>query len=153
MRMKAIVIYFSWDGKVERMAKNILSQIEADEFRILPTEEYPNEKLTLCARVSQELFDGARPEYVGNVDISGYDTVVFGCPIWAHQLPPVVSTFIERHDFTGKAVWPFCSCLTKLDAPKVSEIGRACEGCIAQEGFTVVDEPTGLEEWINNIIK
>ena len=74
--MKAIVIYFSWDGQVERMAKNILSKIEADEFRIVEVEKYPKEKLTLCARVSQELFDGTRPEYVGDVDISGYDTVV-----------------------------------------------------------------------------
>ena len=150
--MKAIVIYFSWDGKVERMAKNILSKIEADEFRIVEVEKYPEEKLALCARVSQELFDGARPEYMGDVDISGYDTVVFGCPIWAHQLPPVVSTFIERHDFEGKTVWPFCSCLTKLDAPKVTEIARACKGCIAKDGFAMVEEMDGMEEWINNII-
>ena len=149
--MKAIVIYFTWDGKVERMTKNILSLIEADEFRIQPVEEYPKEKLSLCARVSQELFDGTRPEYVGDVDISGYDTVIFGCPIWAHQLPPVVSTFIERHDFEGKTVWPFCSCLTKLDAPKVNEIARACKGCIAKDGFAMVENPIGLEEWINNI--
>ena len=163
--MKAIVIYFSWDGKVERMAKSILSKIEADEFRIVEVDEYPKEKLALCARVSQELFDGTRPEYVGEVDISGYDTIVFGCPIWAHQLPPVVRTFIERHDFLrpagskraelereGKTVWPFCSCLTKLDAPKVSEIARACKGCVAKEGFAAADDDTnGLERWVEKI--
>lgn len=149
--MKSLVIYFTWDGRIERLAKRIAEKTGADLFRINPANEYPKDKFALCARVSQELFDGTKPDYAEDIDIAPYDTIFFGSPIWAHELPSVVTTFIERHDFRGKAVIPFCSCLTRLDAPKVTEITKACAGCIAKDGYALVDNTEGFDEWLDKI--
>lgn len=150
--MKDLVIFFTWDGKIEGLARRIAEKTGAGLFRINPLNEYPKERFALCARVSQELFDGARPEYMEDIDITQFDTIFFGTPIWAHNLPPVVMTFIERHDFNGKTVIPFCSCLTSLDAPKVSEIAKACKGCIVKKGYALVNNPVDFDEWLDDII-
>ena len=43
------------------------------------------------------------------VDVSAYDVVFIGFPIWWGREPSVIDTFIEAHDFTGKCVIPFCT--------------------------------------------
>ena len=43
------------------------------------------------------------------VDVSAYDAVFIGFPIWWGREPSVIDTFIEAHDFTGKCVIPFCT--------------------------------------------
>lgn len=149
--MKTLVVYFTWDGRIKSLAERIAEKTGARLFRINPVNEYPKEKFSLCARVSQELFDGERPEYKEDIDITEYDTVFFGTPIWAHELPPVVRTFIERHDFHGKTVMPFCSCLTSLDAPKVSEITKACKGSAARKGYAFVGTPEGFDLWLDAV--
>ena len=44
-----------------------------------------------------------------NLDISSYDTILIGFPIWWGVCPTVVNTFIESKDFTGKTLIPFCT--------------------------------------------
>ena len=57
----------------------------------------------------EEQKNKARPAYRGSVDVSPYDTIFIGYPIWWGDLPPVVYTFIEEHDMDGKMIIPFCT--------------------------------------------
>ena len=47
-------------------------------------------------QATRERREQARPEYVGEVDLSKYQTVYFGYPIWWGDLPMVVYNFIEK---------------------------------------------------------
>lgn len=43
------------------------------------------------------------------INLSAYDTVFIGYPLWWGQAPSVVYTFIESTDLDGKTVIPFCT--------------------------------------------
>ena len=47
----------------------------------------------------------SRPEIiVGDLDVSGYDTILLGYPVWWYTAPTVVNTFLESYDFSGKKI-------------------------------------------------
>lgn len=45
----------------------------------------------------------------GTVDISGYDVILVGFPVWWYREPAIIDTFMESCDFAGKTVVPFCT--------------------------------------------
>ena len=44
-----------------------------------------------------------------DIDVSRYDVVFIGYPIWWGLAPRAVNTFIESHDLQGKMVIPFAT--------------------------------------------
>lgn len=40
-------------------------------------------------------------------DLSAYDVIYLGTPIWWYDLPAPVSTFLKKADLSGKTVVPF----------------------------------------------
>ena len=56
----------------------------------------------------EEQKNDARPAIAGELpDVSRYDTVFIGCPIWWGDEPMVVRTFVEGVDLSGKTIVPF----------------------------------------------
>lgn len=115
---KNLVVYFSRAdenysvgevevGNTELLAKEIAARTGADEFKIVPANPYPAEYMAAVDVATMEKNKNARPEYTGDIDISGYDTIFLGYPIWWGDLPMIVYTFLEKHDFSGKIVAPF----------------------------------------------
>jgi len=52
----------------------------------------------------------ARPEIAGSaLDMTAYDTVIVGYPIWWGVAPRIIDTFLESYDFSGKKIIPFCT--------------------------------------------
>ena len=45
----------------------------------------------------------------GDVDVSGFDTVCLGFPIWWYVAPTMVNTFLEAYDFSGKKIILFAT--------------------------------------------
>lgn len=115
---KSLVVYFSRGdeeynvgkvnpGNTELLAKEIVSKLGADEFKIVPVQKYPESYMDCVNLATKEKETDARPEYVGEVDLKPYDTIFLGYPIWWGDLPMIVYSFIEKHDFNGKTVVPF----------------------------------------------
>ena len=80
----------------------------ADIFRIEPATPYPTDHTTLVAQAREEQDRDFRPALAKNIDnLSGYDTVFVGYPNWWGDMPMVMYTFFETHDFAGKTIIPF----------------------------------------------
>ena len=115
----ALVTYFSHagenynvgvveEGNTAKLAKVIAEQTGADLFEIVPVVDYPQSYDECLEVATAEQREGARPEYVGDVENwEQYDTVFIGYPIWWGEIPNIVYTFMENHDFAGKTVIPF----------------------------------------------
>lgn len=115
----ALVTYFSHagenynvgvieEGNTAKLAKVIAEQTGADLFEIVPVVDYPQSYDECLEAATAEQREGARPEYVGDVENwEQYDTVFIGYPIWWGEIPNIVYTFMENHDFAGKTVIPF----------------------------------------------
>lgn len=52
----------------------------------------------------------SRPEIAGKcADMSDYDVVFVGFPVWWYVEPRIIDTFLEAYDFSGKTVIPFAT--------------------------------------------
>lgn len=96
-------------GNTMKLAQIIAEKTGAEIFEVKPSKPYPADYDTCIDVTKKEQNDKARPAFLEDKDISGYDTIYFGYPIWWGDIPMTLYTFIEAHDWSGKTVIPFCT--------------------------------------------
>ena len=111
---KKLVAYFSATGKTAKVAEKLAAAIGADAYEIKPEVKYTKADLNWMnkkSRSSVEMNDKSiRPAIItGDVDVSSYDTIYIGFPIWWYVAPTVINTFLEACDFTGKKIVLFAT--------------------------------------------
>lgn len=109
-----LITYFSASGVTKSEAERISKIVNGDLFEIEPKEKYTKEDLDWRNKQSRSSVEmqnrSSRPEIKeDNLDISNYDTILIGFPIWWGVAPTVVNTFIESKNFSGKNLIPFCT--------------------------------------------
>ena len=124
-------------GNTQIIAEYIASEIGADMFHIETVTPYPASYKECCDAAKQELADKARPEITGNVDLSQYDTVFLGYPIWWGDLPMAVYTFMERYDWSGKTVIPFNTHEGSGTAGTYDKIAATLSGVTMRDGMAM----------------
>jgi len=112
--MKVLVAYFSAEsGRTARVAKDLADKIGADLFEIRPQKPYTAADLSYMnplARCNKEKFGNKDVPVVGEVEnLSQYDKVYIGFPIWYGCAPNVVNTFCKQYDWTGIEVCAFAT--------------------------------------------
>ena len=111
---KILVAYFSATGNTKSVATTLATAIGADLFEIVPEQPYTSDDLNWqndTSRSSVEMGDKtSRPAIASKIDdISQYNIVFVGSPIWWGREPSIIDTFIESYDFAGKTVIPFAT--------------------------------------------
>ena len=111
---KKLVAYFSATGTTANAAKALANVAGADIYEIKPKVPYTRDDLNwrnLKSRSSLEMKDkSSRPELSDtNADISGYDTIFVGFPVWWYIAPTIINTFLESYDFSGKKIVLFAT--------------------------------------------
>lgn len=95
-------------GNVQYMANTIQETVGGDVYRIEAAVPYTTDHEALVDQASAEKASAARPALLAATpDLSDYDVVFFGYPIWWSDFPMVVYTFLEEVDMAGKTVVPF----------------------------------------------
>lgn len=112
--MKKLVAYFSAGGVTANTAKKLAEAANADIYEIKPAVPYTKADLNWMdksSRSSVEMSDhSSRPETADkNADISAYDTIYVGFPIWWYVAPTIINTFLESYDFSGKKIVLFAT--------------------------------------------
>lgn len=110
---KALVAFFSSSGETKEVAEWIVEATGNDCYEIKPAEPYTEADLNYTepdCRATAEMNDpDCRPALAGKADVSDYDTVLLGFPIWFYAAPRVVNSFIEQTDLAGKKIIPFAT--------------------------------------------
>lgn len=112
-----LVVYFSATGNTQAVAETIADTLGADLYEIVPEEPYTDADLNWNdpdSRVNTEHEDpSARPAIAGGIpDLSSYDTILIGYPLWWREAPPIVWNFVETADLAGKTMIPFCTSMS-----------------------------------------
>ena len=108
----SVVLYFSATGTTKKIAERIADKSGSDIIEIVPKEEYKSEDLNYNSdcRANREQQDSkARPEIKNTIDISKYDTIFLGYPIWWGTNPKIILTLLDTYDLTNKTIIPFCT--------------------------------------------
>ena len=113
-KKKVLVVYFSATGTTRQVAKQIAKIADADICEIIPTKPYSSADLDWTNKQSRSSVEmnnlKARPAIKPfSVDMSKYDFVFLGYPIWWDLAPRAVNTFIETTNLAGKTVIPFAT--------------------------------------------
>lgn len=106
----SIVIDGNTYGTTEYVARTI-QEIAGGDLHLIQTQEtYPVDFDELREQNHDEMDRGYLPSLAENdLDISQYDTVFIGYPVWATDAPQAVLSFLEENDLSGKMVIPFCT--------------------------------------------
>lgn len=104
-----LVVYFSWSasGNTEKMANYIAEKTGAEIYEIEPLVPYPTEYTPTTEVAAKEKEENARPEIKNPIDVSNYDHIFVGFPIWWHTAPMIIGTFLESYNLDGKDIYPF----------------------------------------------
>ncbi|MBO6134586.1 MAG: flavodoxin [Lachnospiraceae bacterium] len=109
-----LVAYFSATGTTKRVAEKIAELEASDIYEIVPKVSYSDADLNWNdsnSRSTKEMDDpSVRPE-IGSpdIDLTKYSIIYLGYPIWWGDAPRIMSTFVEKYNFAGKKVIPFCT--------------------------------------------
>ena len=114
MSQKSLVVYFSCSGVTKKTAELLSDVAGADLFEIRPEVPYTKADLDWMDKKSRSTLEmndpASRPAIApAELNLSGYDTVLLGFPIWWYVEPRIVDMFLESHDFSGKTVIPFAT--------------------------------------------
>ena len=148
---KILIAYFSRSGNTEEIANQINELVSGTLVKIETVEPYPDSYSETVDIAQQELEQNARPAIQNlNIDMNDYDTIFIGYPIWWHDAPMAVYTFLESYDFTGKTVIPFCTSGGSDIDESLSGIEAAVSGATLLEGLTANDS-SDVQSWLENI--
>ena len=148
--MRTLVAYFSATGTTARVARRLAEAVGADLFEIVPEQPYTAADLDWRdknSRSSHEMADEkCRPAIAGDaLDVSGYDTVFVGFPIWWYVEPRIVDTFLEAHDLSGKKVIPFATSGSSGLGKAPQRMASLAPGATVLEGRMLNGDPSADE--------
>lgn len=169
---KVLVVYFSRTGEQYNVgtidkgntaivAEMIAEKTGADLYEILPETDYPYTYSALTDVAKKEQGKKARPKIKGELpDVSGYDTVFIGAPVWWGDWPMICYTFFESVDLSGKKLVPFSthegSGLSGFDRKLASAVpdatvltGHAVRGKDCQKKQS--DVKKAVNKWIDGL--
>ena len=109
MNSKILIVYFSWSEDTDQVARRIQSAVGGDLLRLQPQKAYPTDYYACVEQSKIELREKTRPALQPfTLDLSAYDTVFLGSPIWCGSYAPPIRSFLAEYDLSGKKVLPFC---------------------------------------------
>ena len=150
---RKLVAYFSASGVTKWAAERLAKATGADLFEIVPQQPYTRADLDWRdgkSRSSVEMQDAASRPAVAALpqDLSGYDTVFLGFPIWWYTAPHIILTFAESCDLAGKTVVPFATSGGSGLGKTVQTLREVCPAAKWDEGKLLNHaSDAALAEW------
>ena len=137
--MKTLIVYYSLEGNTAYVADSIAKAIGADTLCLVPKKAYASKGFRKFLWGGKSAVMAEKPpleEY--DVDLTAYDRIVFGFPVWAGNVTPPLRTFIAEN----------------LEAVKEKRIAAfACQsGSGAEKAFGKLKEAIGIDALENEAV-
>ena len=155
---KVLVAYFSASGTTAGVAKNLAQAAGADLYEIRPETPYTKADLNWMdkkSRSSVEMNDkSSRPALADkDANITAYDTILLGFPIWWYVAPTIINTFLESYDFSGKKIVLFATSGGSGFGKTVQNLALSCPGATIKEGKLLNGRSSAddLKKWVETL--
>lgn len=148
MGKKILVAFFSRAGEnynvgyIEKGNTRIVAEIISEHtggklFHIETETPYPDTYKECVEIAKQEKENNVRPALKGDISVEDYDMIFIGYPNWWGDMPMAVYTFIEKHNWQGKTVIPFCTHEGSGLSSTEKKLSKACAGSILLKGIAI----------------
>ena len=109
--MKTLLVYYSYTGNTKIIADMIKEKLECDVIELKPKNPFLEEDYQ--AIVDQYQSNESSKECVEiediNIDLSNYDKVIIGTPVWWYTITPVIREFLKNNNLSQKQVYAFAT--------------------------------------------
>ena len=140
-----------------KAAEMIAEAAKADLFEINPKIPYTKADLDWMdkkSRSSVEMSDKKyRPEMIAKeIDMSIYDEIILGFPIWWYVAPTIVNTFLEAYDFSDKKIVLFATSGGSGFGNTVQELQPSAPDAVITEGGLLNGaNKQKISEWVKSL--
>ena len=145
---KVLVSFFSHTGEnygvgvIEKGNTHIVAEMIAEEtggklFEIATVKPHPKTYKECVDVAKKEKESSARPALKADIAIDDYDVIFIGYPNWWGEMPMAVYSFIEKHNWQGKKVVPFCTHEGSGLSSTEQSLKKACKGATVLSGLAM----------------
>jgi len=107
---KVLIPYYSLTRNTKGIAEKIQEKTGGDLYEIKTVKTYPSEYIALTEEAKRELQSDDLPALKKSLpDMSSYDLILIGSPVWWYTVSTPVMSFLRQVDFAGKKVSAFCT--------------------------------------------
>jgi flavodoxin len=155
----SIIIYFSRSGNTENLAQQIESLTGADVLELQVKDPYPSDYEETVDRADEERESGNFPELVTQIpDLSQYDTIFLGHPIWSMTIANPIARFLEDNseELSGKSIAVFSTNAGYGAGSSIDRVSELSPNSTILENYTIEDEKVvetqdGVKSWLQRL--
>ena len=164
---KSLVVYFSREdenyfegtlkyidkGNTEIIAQYIQELTNADLFKVEPKDNYSVEYKKCLDEAKERIRTHNAPIKEELPDISQYDVIFVGSPIYFGGMPEELFTALKGKDYTGKIIRPFTTHEGSGISGVPMQLDDICKGAkitmgLAIRGSQVNNAKDRVKEWV-----
>ena len=96
----------------------------------------------------------ARPEISNDLsNITDYDTIFVGYPIWWGTSPRIINTFFDTYDLSGKTIYTFCTSGSSGIDKSISDLNSAYPDLNIADGrrFGANAGESDISDWTDSL--
>lgn len=135
---KTLVLYYSQTGATKAVAEQLQAYLGADIEAIEAVEPYSGTYDETIQRCIKESGESSVPQIQPlKSDIARYDTIFVGYPVWFGSYARPIIGLLEKCDFEGKTIVPFCTFGSGGIEATTSQLREALPKCHVAEGYGV----------------
>ncbi len=135
---KSLVLYYSQTGTTQQLAQTIAGLLDTEAIRFDVEQPYSGTFEETIARCQSEMESDSVPALAPlDIDLSGYDTIFLGFPVWFGTYARPVMSLLSQMNFEGKTIVPFCTFGSGGLESSVSDLRAACPGATVTDGYGV----------------
>ena len=150
MKNKTLIVYFSVYGTTKIVAQTIAEKTGADLEEIVPVIPYESNRdnYEILADYAKNEYDKKqRPKIKNTINISDYDTIFIGYPMWWYTMPMIMYTFFDSYSLSGKKIIPFNAHMGSNDGGTYATIKK-----MAPEAKILPGLPLGMQAIEGNLV-
>ena len=162
---KSLIIYFSRadenysvgyidKGNTEVIAEYIRDITGGDLFKVEPADPYAKDYNTCIEEAKERQANHDAPIKENVPDISSYEVIYIGAPVYWGEMPEEMVTALKDIDFNGKTVRVFTTHEGSGTGSIPSQVRNICKGAdvdsnaLAIRGSSVSEARNRVEDWI-----
>ncbi len=134
---KILAAYYSRTGNTRIFAEEISRLTGADLFPLVPETPYPESYSAAVWKAGKEIISHASPPLETDIDVSKYDIIFIGTPIWWHTFAPPVYTFLKYHNLSDKVIIPFSTRGGIRPFPLEKKIKKLQPAAVCRRGLSI----------------
>ncbi len=161
--MNKLIVYFSYTGNTKIIANRIKEKLNCDILEIKTIIPYSDD----YDKVVNDEQNSESSNYLPSiqdigVDLSKYDEIILGTPVWWYRPVPAIRAFLTKNNLAGKTIKPFATNAGWIGRT-FNEIKKLCPNSRVEEGLNILYDAgdyktrkliTSLDEidnWINTL--